>query len=127
MWRPSRRPPLRPDERILWRRVVSLGPSSGSPDLRIGAGGWLFVRTHGRVIFLASRGNRKAVRYIREWSIDDIADVGVQERDWTAYAGGIQKRLRLTLRNGNELLFVVRKRERVVAELRELFASERSR
>ena len=95
-------------------------PSSGSPDVHTGGAGNLAVTTEGRLIYLPNRSTPRRVRQIREWRLADVADVGVQERDWTPYTGGWQRRLRITLTNGDDLLFVMRNRDRAISQLRRL-------
>ena len=97
-----------------------MGPSTGSPDIRTAVAGVLYITTLARVLFVPNRGNLRKYSEVCEWPLSDIISVGVQGRDFTAYTGGMQKRLCLTLRDGTELLFVVTKRDRAIGELRKI-------
>jgi hypothetical protein len=55
-----------------------------------------------------------------------VASVGEQARDFTAYTGGMHKRVRLDLRDGTELLFVIKRRDEAIAELTRLVAQRAS-
>jgi hypothetical protein len=59
----------------------------------------------------------------RTWPISEIGAVDVQARDFTPYTGGMHDRLRLTLRNGDALLFNVKELDQAVAELQGLLAT----
>ena len=113
-----RDPPLGTGEAVRWKKKASLGPSTGTPDVRTAVAGVLYLTTAGRLLFVPNRGNLREYIQTREWSIRDIAEVGEQQRDWTPYTGGMQKRLRIGLRDGRELLFVVSKRDETIDGLR---------
>jgi hypothetical protein len=113
-----RDPSLSADESVKWKKKASLGPSTGSPDVRTAVAGVLYVTTIGRLLFVPNRGNLWKYTQTREWQVSDIAEIGEQKRDWTGYTGGMQKRLRIGLRDGRELLFVVSKRDEAVNGLR---------
>lgn len=113
-----RDPPLNAGEAVSWKKKASLSPSTGSPDVRTAVAGILYVTTAGRLLFVPNRGNLRRYAQTREWQVSNIAEVGEQQRDWTPYTGGMQKRLRIGLRDGSELLFVVSKRDEAIDGLR---------
>lgn len=115
-----------PDEIVVWQRRVSLGRCSGATDVRTAAVGALCITSSGRVLFAPGRGNRRRYRKAREWPLADVVSVGEQPRDFTPYTGGMQKRLRLDLRNGTALLFVLVRRDEAIAELSRLVAERAS-
>lgn len=113
-----RDPPLSTGEAVRWKKKASLGPGTGSSDVRTAVAGVLYVTTSGRFLFVPNRGNLRRYAQTREWQVSEIAEVGEQQRDWTPYTGGMQKRLRIGLRDGRELLFVVSKRDETIDGLR---------
>jgi hypothetical protein len=72
------------------------------------SGGMLYV-TSARVLFIPNRMNLPT-RILRErhvWPLTDIRAIDVADPDYTTlgYAGGMHKRLRLSLRSGDTALF----------------------
>ncbi len=119
LWRD---PPLLPGERVLWQKKVSMGPSSGAPDLRTAIAAVLYVTSMDRVLLVPNRGNRRKYREARTWKLGDVASAGVQARDFTAYTGGLQQRLCLTMNDATELLFVCTSREEALADWQAMIA-----
>lgn len=113
-------PALAANERILWE-------STGSMSLRTAVAGAVYVTT-ARLVFIPNRlsilGPRK-YRPIREWPLVQIIAVDIQDRDYTAYTGGMRKRLRLALSNGEELFFVVKGLDDAVDMMRQIIATNK--
>jgi hypothetical protein len=88
--------------------------------------GTLYV-TSARILFVPSRMNLPT-RILRErhvWPLADIETVDVAAPDYSlGYAGGMHKRLRLSLRSGDTVLFriAVRELDQVAGELQALIA-----
>lgn len=104
-----------PTERIVWHK-------RGAMTIRAADAGILYVTT-ARIVFVPNRLNLKMNRAHRDWAISDIESVGVADRDWTPYTGGFRKRLCLTLRNGERLLFNFPHVAHVAKELQSLVSS----
>jgi hypothetical protein len=118
-----RAPLLEPGERIIWKKKALMGPSTDAPYIRTSITGVLYVTSGERLLFVPNRGNMGRYMKDRAWRLSDVVDVGIQQRDWTPYTGGMQKRLRLTLKNGATLLFVLKKRDEAVRQLQTILAS----
>ena len=63
-------------------------------------------------------------RRIREWPIQQLGSVGVLDRDFTPYTGGMHSRMEITLKNGEKLLFVVKDLSTAIEELRRIAATD---
>jgi hypothetical protein len=88
-------PQLEPGERIVWEGVA------GIVD-RIAHAGNLYV-TQKRVIYLDNKTSSSSRRINREWRLDSIESIGIAQRDWTPYTGGMRRRLRMTTTEGDVL------------------------
>lgn len=108
-------PCLDVDEQVAWHRPASL-------TLRTAVGGTLYV-TNGRLIFVPNRLNYGRSRKPRAWPRDQVAAVEVRDRDFTPYTGGMHNRFQVTLKNGEQLLFVVKDLETVLRELQNMLVS----
>lgn len=94
-------PDLWAGEHVVW--YLPCGMSQ-----RIAVGGMLVV-TNQRVMFIPSRLQPKRDLAVHAWRLSEIDSIGVQERDFTPYTGGMQRRLRLTLKNDpSPVLFVTK-------------------
>jgi hypothetical protein len=88
------------------------------------ATGMLYV-TSARILFIPNRMNlpTRILRKRRVWPLTDIESVDIAAPDYSlGYAGGMHKRLRLSLRSGDAVLFrfAVQKLDQVAGELRAL-------
>lgn len=117
-----RDPPLLPNERVLWQKKVSMGPSTGAPDLRTAVAAVLYVTSMERVLLVPNRGNRRKYREPRTWKLGDVVFCRREARDYTAYTGGMQKRLCLTMKDTTELVFVCTNRDQAVADWQAIIA-----
>lgn len=109
-WAGSADPKLILGEDVKWRSPP------GIVD-RTGHGGTLYV-TSARVMYLDNRLEPRRVN--REWPVDDVAAISVAAPDGTLYTGGLHRRLRMTLRDGETVLFNVSKLDSVVEQLQNL-------
>lgn len=107
----KRVPALSDGERVLWKQtaVYSLQTSM--------VVGKLYATTAGLVFVPGSRSAR------RDWEPqrilrDDIASVGIQEPGGATYAGGFERRVRVGLRNGEVRLFLTKRPEQALTEIR---------
>jgi hypothetical protein len=109
-------PKLEPGERILWQSPASL------TSVRPMVGGTLYV-TNNRVMLVPNRLNYwRGTRKPRAWPRTQIQSIGVQDRDFTPYTGGMHNRMQITLTTGEQLLFVVRHPDEAVGELQSMLA-----
>lgn len=96
-------------------------------SLRTAVAGVVYATT-ARIVFVPNRlsilGPRK-YRQIREWPLAQVTSADVQDRDYTAYTGGMRKRLRVSLNNGEELFFVVKGLDEAVDTLTNIIAASR--
>src|ERR1700739_566007 len=107
-------PELEGDERILWRSPA------GFTTPRPTGGGTLYATTK-RLLFVPNRLNfLSRSRRPKEWAIGQVAAVDSLDRDFTPYTGGMHNRLQVTLRNGEQLLFVVKDLEIAMRELQNM-------
>lgn len=109
------KPPLNPDERILWRSPAAM-------SIRTAVGGTLYV-TRDRVLFVPNRLNNRRNRPTHEWPLGDLQSVAARDRDFTPYTGGTHKRLGLTFGDGTTVLFVVKRLDEALGALQGVVAS----
>lgn len=106
-------PELDPAERVVWKRAANLSLSTAE-------GGTLYVTTT-HLRFVPHRVNLRAKQVA--WPLPDVASVAAQGRERRLFTGGMRKRLKVCLRNGDTVLFVVNHVDAVVSELRPLLQS----
>ena len=82
----------------------------------IARGGTLFV-TESRVIFEPNSQEASIGLAQNEWSREELASTDVAPRGWNPISGALRRRLRLTLRDGTVLLFVVDDPSSLITEL----------
>lgn len=108
-------PNLKPGERLLWRRPASL-------SLRTGVGGALHVTTE-RIVFVPNSLNWGWMRAVHEWPVDVVKSVSTINRDYTLYTGGMRRRMCITLKSGERLLFVVKRLDDTVREVEDVLGA----
>jgi hypothetical protein len=120
MW--FRDPPLRPGERVLW----SAGANRDQGGRAVG--GKLYV-TAERLLFVANRMDHRMRGLDWEVGRDLVNGYGVANRSLARgpLSGGIRRRLRVTLADGTEGLFVVRRPDATAAALSALSVPPTSR
>lgn len=114
-------PKLDAGEQIVWKRSCGMVVRSTTSM------GMLYV-TSARVMFVPHRANLPSPWLWRRhaWLRAEIESVDVAQPDHSlGYAGGMARRLRLSLRSGDSVLFRIAKKDpdRVAAELLELIAA----
>jgi hypothetical protein len=110
-------PKLSPGERVLWRRTGSLSRPRGW------VGGTLVITT-ARVMFVPGRlAFSLAPGKAPQFTSTDLVSVGVEDRDYTPYTGGMRKRLRLTSCDGQTMLVAVKGLDQAVEEVQKLIAA----
>jgi hypothetical protein len=92
-------PPLDPVEQIAWK--LPLGMTLGGTVV----GGNLYL-TGSRLLFVPNKLNLRT-RNPRSIPLSEIVSIGKQKRSWTPYNGGMRIRLRVDLRGGPPVLFVL--------------------
>ena len=107
-------PKLYPGERLLWRKPASLA-------LRTAVGGALHITTE-RIIFIPNRLNWGELRATHEWATREVATITVTDRDYTPYTGGMRKRMCIGLKAEEPLMFVVKRLDDMIAEVRDVLA-----
>lgn len=82
------------------------------------------VATHSRIAFAPTRKNEELGGH--HWSADlsSVQEVGTMPRTWNLRDGGLRTRLRLTMDDGHDELFVVFNVKHAAAELSGLIAAE---
>lgn len=111
-------PSLDAGEDIEWGRACGMVVRATT------SGGMLYV-TSARVLFVPNRMNfpRRILRERHVWPLADVESIDVAAPDYRLdYAGGMHKRLRISLRSGDTVLFrfAVRKLDQVATELHAL-------
>lgn len=110
-------PKLEGDERVLWRSPA--GFTTPRPTI----GGTLYATTK-RLLFVPNRLNfLSRSRQPKEWAVGQVAAVGTLDRDFTPYTGGMHNRLSVALKDGDQLLFVVKNVDSATQELRRIVLS----
>jgi hypothetical protein len=109
-------PKLEDNEGVLWRSPAGFTPP------RPTVGGTLYATTR-RLLFIPNRLNfLRRSRRVCEWPITQLASVGVLDRDFTPYTGGMHNRLEVTLNSGEQLQFVVKEPDVAVEAFRRIMA-----
>jgi hypothetical protein len=108
------KPKLHAGERILWRSPAAI-------SLRTAVGGTLYITT-ARLLFVPNRLNFRRNRQSHDWSLVQVAEIGVRDRDFTPYTGGMHRRLQVTLKSGEQILFVTKALDQAVREIRTAIA-----
>jgi hypothetical protein len=110
-------PSLDAGEDIAWRRACGMVVRATT------SGGILYVAP-ARVLFVPKTNfPRRILRERHVWPLTDVENIEVAAPDYKLdYAGGMHKRLRLSLRSGDTILFrfAVKKLDQVANELRTL-------
>jgi len=114
-------PKLDAGEQIVWKRACGMVVRSTT------SGGMLYV-TSARVMFVPFRANLPSpwLWQRHAWTRVEIESVDVAQPDHSlGYAGGMTRRVRLSLRSGESVLFRIAKRDldQVAAELQELITA----
>jgi hypothetical protein len=85
------------------------------------------VATRSRIIFTPTPRNEELGGHRWGASLASVREVGTKARTWNPRDGGLRKRLRLTMEDGHDELFVVTNVARAVAELSSLLAERGTR
>ena len=111
-------PDLEPGERVLWQRPGSFSRSRGW------VGGTLCVTT-ARVMFIPTRLAfvSFAPLKLQQYPLTDLESVGIEEKDYTPYTGGMRKRIRLAFRGGDIMLVAIKHLQEAVEEVQALMPS----
>jgi len=73
--------------------------------------------TKSRVLFEPNSHEASIGLAKNEWSREELASADLATRGWNPIAGALRRRLRLTLRDGTVLLFVVEDPSSIIPEL----------
>jgi hypothetical protein len=108
-------PPLRAGETVLWRRPMSYSLETSF------VGGTLYM-TNVDLMFVPGKLARRYKGPLR-LPLEAIAAFGVEERTGTPYNGGLRRRLRVEMSDGEVYLFVTDRPDHVVRELEQIVGS----
>lgn len=109
------KPALKDGEQIRWQK-----PAGYSLERRSAVSGTVYV-TSADVIFVPNRLNFTH----RNWDpvrfpVADVDTIGIQERTYTPYDGGMRRRVVIRLRNGQVHVFILSRPDEAAAELQRL-------
>jgi hypothetical protein len=80
------------------------------------------VATRSRLAFTPTPDNQELGGHHWSTELSNVKEVGTKARTWGLKDGGIRTRLRITMNDGHDELFVVYKAGRAAAELSSLLA-----
>lgn len=109
----SRPPALSSGERVRWKRPMGYSlPSVAIP-------GTMYLTDHD-LLFVPARFSSHKSEARQRIAVRQVASVDIQPRTGTLYNGGLRRRVRIRLDNGDVHLFTSNHPDRVVRELQAL-------